>query len=135
VVVVVEEDLAGRESLGQSLRARGFQVRGAHAAEALDCVRASRAAVVVLALANSGQMLDLVRRLRGRFEPMPLPLQPRIVLAGAELDDARAHFALRLGADVVLGKLVTDRQMAEAVDQLVRKGARPSHSAMVYRAG
>jgi len=134
-VVVVEDELSGRESLGQALRERGFSVRAAVPADGLECVRRHRAPVVVLALSSSGQTLDLIRRVRGRFEPIPLPMQPRIVVAGTAVDDATAHFALRLGADAVLGKRVTERQLADAVETLARQGEVRAAEAPAIRAG
>lgn len=134
-VVVVEDELSGRESYGQALHSRGFRVRSAAPADGLDCVRQHRAAVVVVSVSSSGQALDLVRRLRGRFEPIPLPSQPRIVVAGAALESASARFALRLGADAVLGRRVTDRQLAETVEHLAQRGAVLSPPSPTHQAG
>lgn len=133
-MVVVEDEPSGRESYGQALHSRGFRVRSAVPADGLDCVRQHRAAVVVVSVSSSGEALDLVRRLRGRFEPIPLPNQPRIVVAGPALESASARFALRLGADAVLGKRVTERQLADTVTDLAQQRAlltpcSPTHQA------
>ena len=134
MVVVIDEDAHERASAESLLVGQGFRVRSTgDANDGVDCVRSSGADVVVLGFAKSWQMLDLVRRLRGRFEPIPLPVQPRIVIAARELDGATERFARRLGADAVLRRPISEREWLAEVSRLARH-ERPA-PAPVHQAG
>ena len=119
-VVVIEEDGRVRANTESLLAGHGFRVWGtADADEGMEVVREGGADVVVLGLAKSAQTLDLIRRLRGRFEPIPLRSPPRIIVAGRYLDAAGARFARSLGADAVVNEPLTQR-LVETVARLGR---------------
>jgi CheY-like chemotaxis protein len=121
-VVVIDDNPRERASAEALLAGRGFQVRGSgDANDGMDCVRRTGAGVVVLGLGKKWQLLDLIRRLRGRFEAIPLADQPRIVVAAGNIDDASERFTRRLGADAVLRKPLQDKQLAQVVSELARK--------------
>lgn len=123
-VVVVEESQAVRPSSGEMLASRGFRVQAAvDPAEALDLVRARAADVVVLGLERRGETLDFIRRLRGRFEPIPLTASARILVAAADMDDSHERFARRLGADVVVRAPLRGEAVADLVRRLARQPA------------
>jgi len=125
-VVVIDADPQARARVATWLSSRGFRVRAtADVGQGLDCVRHDAAGVVVLGYAEGSPALDLIRRLRGRFEPLPLRSPPRIVVLGDGLDEPRARFARRLGADVVL-RGGGEVELAEAVRRLAHECPEPS---------
>ena len=135
-VVVIEDDARYSGDIQSTLARGGFRVRCTpDAAEGIDCVRQGGADVVVMGLAKRSQALDLIRRLRGRFEPIPLPAQPRIVMAVQGLHDAAEKFARRLGADVVVGKPLLGDELLNVVSRLARlQPARPATPAPIHQA-
>lgn len=133
-VVVIDEDPNARASAEALLSSRGWRVRSTGDAEAgFDCIRRSAAGVVVLGYAEGSPTLELVRRLRGRFEAIPLPSPPRIVVVGDGLDEPRARFVRRLGADVVLHRPRVEAELSEVVQRLSRLDPEPG-PAPIYEA-
>ena len=136
-VVVIDEDPEQRATVESMLVSRGFHVSTTgEAAEGLECVRRSGADVVVVGLEKSAQTLDLIRRLRGRFEPIPLPVQPRILVTSRQLDESIERFARKLGADAFLRRPLSDGRCADVVSELARRPpvsqacATPAHEAV-----
>jgi DNA-binding response OmpR family regulator len=133
-VVVIDDNPKARASAEAMLAGRGFHVRSSgDANEGMEWVRRIEPSVVVLSLTKKWQVLDMIRRLRGRFEPIPLPAQPRIVVAAGSLDEASERFTRHLGADAVLHKPVENGRLAEVVAALARQNA-PSSSTAIYEA-
>lgn len=121
-VVVIEEDPEERASLESLLTSRGFHVRTTGEPEdVVECVHRNSADVVVLGLEKSAQTLDLIRRLRGRFEPIPPSVQPRILVASRRRDESIERFARKLGADGFLRRPLSDDGCVAAVRELARR--------------
>lgn len=129
-VVVIEEDADERATVESLLASRGFRVRSTgEAADGLECVRRDAAEVVVVGLEKSAQILDLIRRLRGRFEPIPLPVQPRIVVSMRQADEPIERFARKLGADAFLRWPLSPGRCVEVVSELARRAPAPPPAA------
>ena len=134
-VVLIADDVDERALAELLLQRQGFRVQGSSdGVDGLERVRRDGAAVVVLGMAKHWQNLELVRRLRGRFEPIPLPAQPRIVVASPDLDDAGERFTRSLGADAVLRQSVAEGDVLNAVGQLARRESLPGTAVSFYEA-
>jgi CheY-like chemotaxis protein len=131
-VVVIDDNPRERATAAALLSGHGYRVRSsADANEGMDQIRAGGAAVVVLGLGRKWQVLDLIRRLRGRFEAIPLREQPRIVVTAGAIDEASERFTRRLGADVILRKPLEETQLARVVGELARRSA-PQAPTAIY---
>ncbi|MBI4517186.1 MAG: response regulator [Deltaproteobacteria bacterium] len=132
-VLIVDEDVNARIIAETLLRTRGVPVRiAADGIEACDLVRHQGAAVVVLDLALSGMNgLEVIRRLCGRFEPLPAPTRPYIIVLSDRDEPEVERFALRLGADVFLRKPLNPREFVTTVEQIISGDAMP-HEPMAY---
>jgi len=125
-VLIVNDDVNQRIIEETLLQARGLPVRtlgdGGDACDLL--VRdGARIAVVVMSLdlnATGMNGWELLRHLRGRFDPTPLAVQPRIVVTTSR-DAPTARFAARLGADVVLQRPIAPRDFIGAVERLLHR--------------
>ena len=121
-VIIVDEDVNARIIAETLLEVRGIHVRTAgDGTEACEIVRLEGAALVVVDLSSPGTNgLEAIRKLCGRFEALPLPAQPRIMVLtnsdAPELD----RFALQLGADVLLRKPVPPAQFVLTVERLMQ---------------
>ncbi len=119
-VIVVDDDALERAGAEAQLAAHGYLVRSTgDASEALELVRHSRADIVVIGLAEESSTLDLIRRLRGRFEALPLPSPPQIVALVDDRDERQERFARSLGASIVLHRPCAAVELTAAVRQLV----------------
>ena len=127
-VVIVDENVNARIIAQTLLEVRGLDARtAADGTEACDIVRREGAAVVVVDLGSTGTNgLDAIRKLCGRFEALPLPVQPRIVALSSGDAPEVDRFALQLGADVLLRKPVPPRQFVTTVEHLVQLPRLPS---------
>ena len=131
-VLIVDDDVNAQIIAETLLQTRGWQVRSVgDGTEALETLQHDPADVVVMELALPGMNgWELIRHLRGRFQPLPLSLQPRIVVVSSESDPATEAFALRLGADAYLKKPVVPAQFVKQVEELLsRQSVRDSASA------
>ena len=131
-ILVVDDDVNAQIIAETLLETRGWQVQSvSDGAEALDLLRRNPADVVVMELQLPGMNgWELIRHLRGRFQPMPLALQPRIVVVSAESDSATQAFALRLGANAFLKKPVVPTQFVHQVEALLSGNPRAAASAV-----
>ena len=125
-VLIADEDVHARIMAETLLRLRGLRVRFAgDGAEASALVCHADVAVVVLDVDHAEMNgFELLRRLRGRFEALPLPTRPRVLAVTARRDPAVKRFALHLGADAVLYKPFAPARFIETAERLVR-GAAP----------
>lgn len=121
VVLIIDEDVNARIIAETLLSTRGLRVRAvSNGTEAYDLIRSKGAAVVLLDLSlRSLNGLDFIRRLRGRFESLPLPSQPRIVVVSDHAEPEVERFALRLGADAFLRKPVAPARLIDTVENLL----------------
>jgi CheY-like chemotaxis protein len=120
-VLIADDDVNAQIIAETLLRLRGFRVRrAADGAEACDIVRREEIAVVVLDLSLPGMNgFELLRRLRGRFGPLPLASEPRVLAVTSRQDPEVERFALRLGADAFLRKPLALPHFIRTVEQLV----------------
>ncbi len=120
-VLIVDEDVNARIIAETLLQTRGLPVRAVgDGMEAYELVRREGAAVVLLDLALSGMNgMEMIRRLRGRFEALPLPKQPRIIVVSDRPEPEVERFALRLGADAFLRKPVAPARLIATVESLL----------------
>lgn len=120
-ILIVDDDVNAQIIAETLLQTRGWQVRAvSDGTEALEVFRHDPADVVVLELALPGMNgLELIRHLRGRFQPLPPSSAPRIVVVSGESDPATHAFALRLGADAWLKKPVAPVQFVRQVEELL----------------
>ena len=127
-ILIVDDDVNAQIIAETLLETRGWQVRSVgDGTEALESLRRDPADVVVMELTLPGMNgWELIRHLRGRFQPMPLALQPRIVVVSSESEPATQAFAIRLGADVYLKKPVVPAQFVKQVEELL--AARPARA-------
>ena len=125
-VLIVGRD-ANARTIARTLRARGLHIRSiTDALEACDVICCEGAAVVVLDLTfPDTKGLEVLRRIRGRFETRVLPTQPRVIVMADWTESAVERLAIGLGADVFLPKPVVSRNLLAVVDQLAW-AARPS---------
>ncbi|MFI5397674.1 MAG: response regulator [Candidatus Binatia bacterium] len=124
-VLVADEDVNAQIIAETLLRLRGLDVRLAgDGAEACEIVRYEDIAVVVLDL-DLPRMngFELLRRLRGRFGPLPLPTKPRLLAVTNRQEPEVECLALRLGADAVLRKPLAPGPFIETVEELARSTA------------
>jgi len=124
-VLIVNDDVNGRIIEETLLQARGLPVRSVgDGSDACDLLRrdGARIAVVVMSLdldAAGMNGWELLRHLRGRFDPIPLSVQPRIVVTTSRGHAPAARFAARLGADVVLQRPIAPRDFIGTVERLL----------------
>jgi CheY-like chemotaxis protein len=125
-VLIVNEDVNQRIIEETLLQARGLPVRAvSDGGDACDLLvrDGARIAVVVVSLelnATGMNGWELLRHLHGRFDPIPLSVEPRIVVT-TSLDPPAARFAARLGADVVLQRPIAPRDFIGAVERLLHR--------------
>jgi CheY-like chemotaxis protein len=120
-VLIADDDVNAQIIAETLLSLRGFHVRrAADGTEACDIVREEEIAVVVLDLSLPGMNgFELLRRLRGRFGPLPPGSTPRILAVTSRGDPEVERFARRLGADAFLRKPLVPLRFVTAVEQLV----------------
>ena len=123
-VLIVNDNVNRRIIEETLLQARGLPVRSvADGGDACDLLArdGARIAVVVMSLdltATGMNGWELLRHLRGRFDPIPLSVQPRIVVTTSRQDAPTVRFAARLGADVVLQRPIAPRDFITTVERL-----------------
>jgi CheY-like chemotaxis protein len=124
-VLIVDDDVNARIIAETLLELRGLRVRLAtDGTEACEMVRREGAAVVVVNLSLPGMNgFEVLRRLRGRFETLRLPAQPRIVVTSDREEPEVERFALRLGADAFLRKPVAPNRFIAIVEQFIGQTA------------
>ena len=126
-ILIVNDDVNGRIIEETLLQARGLPARSVgDGRDAYDLLvrDGARIAVVVMSLdlnATGMNGWELLRHLRGRFDPIPLSAQPRIVVTTSRRDAPTASFAARLGADVVLLRPIAPRDFIGAVERLLQR--------------
>jgi len=125
-ILIVDEDVNAQIIAETLLRLREFGVRVARdGTEACDILRHEDIAVVVLDASVPGMnAFELLRRLRGRFGPLPLATKPRILVVADRQEPEVERFALRLGADAFLRKPLAPAQFIKSVQELA-EGAAP----------
>jgi two-component system, OmpR family, phosphate regulon response regulator PhoB len=124
-VLIVDEDVNARIIAETLLRARGLHVLAAtDAEEACDIICCEGVAVVVLALdVADTRGLEVLRRLRGRFETRTLPAQPRVVVVADWAEPAVERLAIGLGADAFVRRPVSPAQFIQLIERLVAEGS------------
>ena len=124
-VLIVDEDVNARIIAETLLRLRDFEVRSADdSSEVRDIVAHEDIAVVVLDLnLPGGSGLEVLRRLRSRFELPRLSYEPRIVVVSSRQEPEVERFARRLGADAFLRKPVEPGEFIRTVEHLASGGA------------
>jgi len=129
-VLIVNDDVNARIIADTLLQARGIATRSVgDGFETCDVLARDGhdIAVVVMSLdlaATGMNGWELLRHLRGRFEPLPLPVQPAIVATTARTEPETARFARRLGADAVLRHPLPPRDFIAAVEHLLAGSTR-----------
>lgn len=120
-VLIVDDDVNARIIAETLLETRGWRVYSAgDGAEACEMFGRLGPTVVVTELTLPGMNgLELIRHLRGRFQPLPMVGQPHIVVVSNESDPATQAFALRLGANAFLTKPVVPAQFVKQVEELI----------------
>jgi CheY-like chemotaxis protein len=120
-VLIADDDVNAQIIAETLLRLRGLRVRrAADGAEVCDIVQQEEIAVVVLDLSSPGMNgFELLRRLRGRFGPLPSANQPRILAVTSRQDPEVERFALRLGANAFLRKPLASPRFIRTVEELV----------------
>ena len=105
-VLIVDEDVNARIIAETLLRLRGLEVRLADdAAGVRQIVEHEDVAVVILDLnLPGGSGLEVLRRLRSRFELPRLSREPRVIAVSSRQEPEVERFARRLGADAFLRK-------------------------------
>ncbi|HVN86422.1 MAG TPA: response regulator [Candidatus Binatia bacterium] len=121
-ILVVDDDVNAQIITETLLETRGWRVRSVcDGGEALEAFRRDPADVVVTELQLPGMNgLELIRQLRGRFQPLPLAAQPRVIVLSSESDPATQAFAMRLGADAFLKKPVVPAEFVHQVEALLQ---------------
>jgi CheY-like chemotaxis protein len=124
-VLIVDEDVNARIIAETLLRSRGLHVLAAtDAAAACDIMCCEGVAVVVLALALADTRgLEVLRRLRGRFETRTLPTQPRVVVVADWAEPAVERLAVGLGADAVLRRPLSPAEFIHLIERLVAENS------------
>ncbi len=124
-VLIADDDVNAQIIAETLLRLRGLNVcRAADGAHACDIVRHEDVAVVVLELSLPGMNgFELLRRLKGRFGPPPLPATPRILVVADRREPEVERFVLRLGADAFLRKPLAPAQFVKTVEELAGQAA------------
>jgi DNA-binding response OmpR family regulator len=119
-VLILGQDAQARLISRTLLRARNLHVLAiADATQACDLICCEGAAVVVLDLTfPDTKGLEVLRRLRGRFETRTLPMQPRVIVVADWAESALERLAVGLGADAFLRKPVAPRDLVAVVDRL-----------------
>jgi len=119
-VLIVGQDANAWRIARTLLSARSLNVRSVtRPMEACDVICCEGVALVVLDLTfPDTKGLELLRRLRGRFETRVLPAQPRVVVVADWTESAVERLAIGLGADAFLRKPVRPRDLLAVVDQL-----------------
>jgi DNA-binding response OmpR family regulator len=127
-VLIVGED-ANARAIAETLRWAGnlHALWTTDATEACDIICCEGAAVVVLDLTfPDTKGLELLRRLRGRFETRILPTQPHVIVVADWGESAVERLAVGLGADVFLRKPLAPRELLACIDQMVTASGAPS---------
>ena len=129
-VLLVNDDVNARIIEATLLEGRGLPVCAV--ADGYDaCDQLARddlgIAVVVMSLEINAGMngWQLLRRLRSRFQPTLLPVQPRTVVTTARRDLETARFVKRLGADAVLQRPIAPRDFIDTVERLMPWASAP----------
>ncbi|HVO26940.1 MAG TPA: response regulator [Candidatus Margulisiibacteriota bacterium] len=122
--LIVGQDANARRIARTLLYARNMNVLSvASPLEACDIICCEGAAVVVLDLTfPDTKGLEVLRRLRGRFETRILPTQPRVIVVADWPESAVERLAVGLGADAFLRKPVAARDLLNVVDRVVLTG-------------
>lgn len=120
-VLIVGQDAHARAIARTLVWARNLRVLSTtDATAACDIICCEGAAVVVLDLTfPDTKGLELLRRLRGRFETRVLPTQPHVIVVADWGESAVERLAVGLGADVFLRKPVAPRDLLACVDRMV----------------
>jgi CheY-like chemotaxis protein len=120
-VLIADEDVNAQIIAETLLCLRGFRVRrAADGIAAWDIVQREEIAVVVLDLSLPGMNgFELLRRLRGRFGPLPPAKEPPILAVTSRREPEIERFALRLGARAFLRKPLALPHFIRTVEQLV----------------
>jgi len=123
-VLIVGRD-ANARAVARTLRARGLHILSlTDAMEACDVICCEGAAAVVLDLTfPDTNGLEVLRRLRGRFETRILPTQPRVIVMADWTESAVERLAVGLGADAFLRKPVVPRRLIAVLDRLLAAAA------------
>ena len=120
-VLIADGDLNAQIIAETLLRLRGVDVRlAADGTEACQVARDEDVAVVVLELSLPGMNgFEVLRRLRGRFEPSRVAKPPRIIAVTHRSEPEVERFVRRLGADAFLCKPLAPRQFIGMVEDLL----------------
>ena len=128
-VLLVNDDVNARIIEATLLEGRGLRVCAvADGYDACDQLARDGIAVVVMSLeikATGMNGWQLLRRLRSRFQPILLPVQPRTVVTTARRDLETARFVKRLGADAVLQRPIAPRDFIDTVERLMPWASAP----------
>jgi len=132
-ILIVGEDANALIIAATLLRARGLSVRTvADAMEGCDILACEGALVVVLDLTfPETRGLELLRRLRGRFETRLLPSQPAVVVMTDWFESAVERLAVGLGADAFLRKPVAPGDFLAAVERFLPATESPASALAV----
>ena len=120
-ILVVGQD-ANAQIIARTLqRVGGLQVVSVtDALRACDIICCEGATAVVLDLTfPDTKGLEVLRRLRGRFETRILPTQPRVIVVADWAESAVERLAVGLGADAFLRKPVAPRDLVRVVDRVM----------------
>ncbi|MFN8625028.1 MAG: response regulator [Candidatus Binatia bacterium] len=123
-VLIADGDVQARRAAQTLLCPQGLPVRFADdGVEAVDRVRQEPIALVVVDVDRPEiNGFNLLRRIRGRFESLPLAQRPRILVLTARPDTAVKRFAMQLGADAVLHKPLVPARFVATAQRLARGG-------------
>ncbi|MDD3516895.1 MAG: two-component system response regulator OmpR [Chromatiales bacterium] len=116
-ILVVDDDLRLRDLLERYLDSQGFEVETVADAGAADrALSRARFDLMVLDLMLPGEDgLSILRRLRGRDEPLP------IIMLTARGDDVDRIVGLELGADDYLPKPFNPRELTARIHAVLRR--------------
>ena len=119
-VLIVGDDANARLIASTLTRVRNAHVlRITDPTRACDVMCCEGAAVVVLDLTYTGMKgLEMLRRLRGRFDTAILPTQPHIIVVADWVESAVERLAVGLGASAFLRKPVTAHDLFAVFDNL-----------------
>jgi CheY-like chemotaxis protein len=120
-VLIVDEDVVTRAAVEALLRGKGLQVRSAaNGLDACDILDRGGADMVVLELPLPGMNgWELIRKLQGRFESIPSPVKPRIVVVTNRSEPETEHFVRSLGADAFFRKPLPPVRFLQVVERLL----------------
>ena len=119
-VLIVGDDANARLIASTLVGSRNAHVlRITDPTEACDVMCCEGAAVVVLDLTFTGTKgLELLRRLRGRFDTRLLPTQPHVIVVADWVESAVERLAVGLGASAFLRKPVTAHDLLAVFNDL-----------------